>query len=480
MNLIEAFDERFVDWLGEADWSPWRVFLKALAANPLDPAERPLFRQCTGRSEEFDAPVSEAWCVVGRRGRKSAIGAVLAVHSAVNIDWTSCIAPGETARVLVVAVSKNQAAIIRRYAESILRSRPEYEGLIESVDQEQIHLRGGLAIQCVANSFRSIRGPSVVCAIFDEVAFWRSEESAVPDKEVLRAVRPSMLTTKSHGALLIGLSSPYARKGLLWERFRDHHGEDDSRILVWRADTRTMNPDVDLEAIEEAYADDPVAARSEFGAEFRQDLESFLDPELLASLTRSSPLELPPRTGVKYFGFVDPSGGRGDSFALGISHREEEGRIVVDLIRAVQPPFGPAAVVEDFAALLKEYHLSETTGDQYSAEWCTAAFREQGITYRTSKLAKSAIYLNALPIFTQERVELPDHRRLLVELASLERRTARGGRDSVDHPPRCHDDLSNVAAGSIVLAETSTEQSVAGRPVSIRKTEYTPHYDRVD
>jgi hypothetical protein len=38
----------------------------------------------------------------------------------------------------------------------------------------------------------------------------------------------------------------------------------------------------------------------------------------------------------------------------------------------------------------------------------------------------------------------------------LERRTSRGGRDSIDHAPGSHDDLANAAAGAIVAAEASS------------------------
>ena len=37
--------------------------------------------------------------------------------------------------------------------------------------------------------------------------------------------------------------------------------------------------------------------------------------------------------------------------------------------------------------------------------------------------------------------------RLAAQLCSLERRTARGGKDSIDHPPGGHDDLANAVAG---------------------------------
>jgi hypothetical protein len=34
----------------------------------------------------------------------------------------------------------------------------------------------------------------------------------------------------------------------------------------------------------------------------------------------------------------------------------------------------------------------------------------------------------------------------------LERRTARSGKDSIDHPPGAHDDVANAVAGVLVLA----------------------------
>ena len=48
------------------------------------------------------------------------------------------------------------------------------------------------------------------------------------------------------------------------------------------------------------------------------------------------------------------------------------------------------------------------------------------------------------------RVELLDITRLSAQLYGLERRTARGGRDSIDHAPNGHDDLCNVVAGLLV------------------------------
>ena len=67
----------------------------------------------------------------------------------------------------------------------------------------------------------------------DEAAFWRSEDSASPDYEVLNAVRPGMVTIPN--AMLLCASSPYARKGALWDAHSKYYGVEDPEVLVWQA-----------------------------------------------------------------------------------------------------------------------------------------------------------------------------------------------------------------------------------------------------
>jgi hypothetical protein len=64
---------------------------------------------------------------------------------------------------------------------------------------------------------------------------------------------------------------------------------------------------------------------------------------------------------------------------------------------------------------------------------------------------------------------------LVSQLCGLERRTARGGRESVDHATSAHDDLANAAAGALVnvaafrtLNITPEILALAARPDRIR------------
>ena len=116
----------------------------------------------------------------------------------------------------------------------------------------------------------------------------------------------------------------------------------------------------------------------------------------------------------------------------------------------------PEAVVEEFAALLKSYGVSKVTGDRYGGEWPRERFFVHGVRYDPAAKVKSDLYLGLLAAINSGRAEIPADARLTAQLCALERRTARGGRDSIDHAPGAHDDLANAAAGVVSL--------LAGRP----------------
>ncbi len=440
----------FGPWFKDAvTWRAWLVFLKTLFALALTDDERDLYIHCTGRAQSPTHPATEAWLIVGRRGGKSFIVALIAVFLACFRDYSARLSPGERGVVMVIATDRKQARVIFRYVRALLENVPMLSKLVERVDAESVDLANRVSIEIHTASYRSTRGYTVVAALLDEVAFWRSDESVNPDSEIIEALRPAMATIP--GALLIGVSSPYARRGVLYESHRDHYGKDGDPVLVWQADTRTMNPTVPQQLIDDAYARDPVSAAAEYGAQFRSDVSGFLDSAWIDRTVQLDRHELPAVEGLSYRAFCDPSGGGKDSFTLGIAHRDKDAT-VLDLCRGRRPPFDPSAVVADFVALLKAYRCNSVTGDRYAGQWVVEAFAKHGITYKHSTLSKSEIYLEAEPLFAQGAVQLLDNRALLTELRQLERRAGGSGRDRVDHPPGGHDDLANSACGALRLA----------------------------
>lgn len=428
-------------------WNSWLIVLKAIFASPMEDAETGLFRQLTGRTTPPLQPVQECWLVVGRRGGKSFIVALIAVFLATFKDYRPFLGPGETGVGMVTATDRKQARVILRYVTALLNAVPMLATMIERQDSESIDLNNRVSIEITTASYRTIRGYTVVAALCDEIAFWRSEDSANPAEEILAALRPAMSTIP--GALLLALSTPYRRSGPLYESYRRHYGQD-SPVLVIQADTRTMNPSVPQSVIDRAFEQDPVNASAEYLAQFRSDVGSFLDSDLIERAVEPGRPERAPVEAVHYWAFTDPSGGSHDSFTLAIGHREGE-RLVLDVLRGITPPFDPSAVVKELCALLKSYRCDRVTGDHYAGEWVVEAFSKEGVTYRHSERNKSELYLEALPLFAQGCVELLDLPRLTMELMQLERRTARSGRDSVDHPPAGHDDHANSCCGVLAL-----------------------------
>lgn len=450
IDILQALDDPalFKSHFRGKSWRAWRAFLAALFALSYEDGAEP-YRAATGRQKPPTAPFSEAALIVGRRGGKSRVLALIAVFLAAFKDYTPHLAPGEVATVAILAANRQQARSIFRYVSGLLKAVPLLAELVQEEGAESITLRNRVVIEISTASFRTTRGYSFAAVLADEIAFWRQDEtSANPDVEILRALRPGMASIP--GSVLLLASSPYAKRGELYNAFRRHFGKDDARVLVWKADTATMNPRIDPAIIAEAYQADPESARAEYGAEFRDDLADFVTREIVDAVTCWGRSELPPQDGATYFGFCDPSGGANDAMTLAVAHLRDGEVCVLDAVLEVRPPFDPEQAVSQCAALLRRFGVTRITGDRYAGEWPKARFKEHGIAFEQSARPKSDLYHDLLPLLNAKRVELLEHPRLSAQLVGLERRTARSGRDSIDHSPGGHDDLANAVAGALV------------------------------
>jgi hypothetical protein len=131
--------------------------------------------------------------------------------------------------------------------------------------------------------------------------------------------------------------------------------------------------------------------------------------------------------------------------------------IVLDAVREVKPPFSPEAVVKELASFFLSYRIKQIHGDRYGGEWPREQFRRCGVDYEPAVKSKSELFGELLPVINSRRATLLDHGRIVSQLTALERRTSRGGRDSIDHPPSGHDDLANAVAGVIAMLTDRAE-----------------------
>jgi hypothetical protein len=374
------------------------------------------------------------------------MAAALAVYHACFVQHR--LAPGERGMVLVLAASVEQAKVVFNYALAFLTESPVLISEVVEATRNEIRLRNGVVISIHSNSFRTSRGRTLLAAIFDEVAYWRDETSAMPDIETYRSILPGLSTTNG---MLVGISTPYRKLGLLHQKHREHFGVDGDDVLVVQGTSKRFNPSLSDNTIAAQRSADPAAATSEWDAEFRPDIGQFLDDLTIeAAIDHSRPLELPPRPEHFYRAFTDASGGRSDYYGLSIGHKEGD-RFIVDVVRGAAPPFDPGAVTKEFADLAKQYRCYEISGDFYAAGWVESAWRACAVNYIRAEVPKSEIYLAVVPLFTRGVINMPDHTRLIRELRLLERHTHRSGRDTVDHGRGGHDDHANSVAGLLHL-----------------------------
>jgi hypothetical protein len=460
VNILEATadPQLFAPWFKDrATWANWFAWFAANFALPMTPEQLATYQQYTGRTDPPKERVVESWLQCGRRSGKSFILALTAVFLACFFDWKPYLTPGEAGYVLIVAADRRQSKTIFRYIRALITEVPMLARLVKQENAESIGLLNGIIIDIATVSHKTIRGRTVVACLADEIAFWQGEDSSSPDREVLDAIRPSMATVP--GAMLLCASSPYARRGAMFEAYQQWYGKD-APVMFWKAPTRVMNPSVPQQFIDDAYARDAANAAAEYGAEFRTDIEALVSREAVEACIAAGVHERKPERKNRYSAFVDPSGGVSDAFTLAISHREGE-TVILDAVLERKPPFSPEAVVEEFCDFLKTYRITKTRGDKYAGEWPREQFRKRGINYETSDKSRSEIYLDFLPLLNSGAIDLLDSDRLVTQLVGLERHTARSGRDSIDHRPGGHDDLINAVAGSMVNVRT-TDRSDRG------------------
>lgn len=530
-DVLKLFDNLETKFENEEDkeeghdsrltWFAWRVFLASIFALPVSrvldswsdvvypgvqcqAVERgaanippgasveEIFSLCTGRRKWPDVVSKIVALIVGRRGGKSYITAVIGIYLACCRHYL--VKLGTKPMVMILARDREQAGVIRNYIKAFLHALEETKEMIANETEARIELRNGVVIEvrAVSDSGAGTRGYTVVAALLDEVAFWPTDNtSKKQDRSVLRALRPSMFgirwrTEQEHGtgAMIVMLSSPYAKRGVLFDYWLAAYGkelqEGDKRpILAWQADTLSMRPenDPDLVAeIEAEYEEDPENAKAEYGAQWRSDLEAIFSKESVERICAVGTFERPyVASNAPYRAFVDPSGGSSDSYVIAIAHdekREENGETftvpVLDKVIEWIPKFDPELVSAEVAAACKDYRISSVTGDAYGGEWPRDPLKKKQIAYTVSERNRSELYLDFLPVVNSGRCQLLDAtgnktaKRGVNQLVNLERRTGRSGKDAVDHPPNSHDDVANAIAG--VMTSGTTIQYRIRRP----------------
>jgi hypothetical protein len=432
-------------------WGPWQAILKAAFALPMTEDESKFFDLVAGGRPLPVKRVRELVIAAGRRAGKDAITALISAYFAMTFRPDGRVRAGERPLILLLAADRSQARNLLRYINGLFQI-PALKALITRETQDGFELANGIDISVGTNDFKTVRGRAILLCVMNELAFWSGENSASPDKEVYRAILPA---TASLGDLpmIVMISSVHRRSGLLYERWAKAFGKDDPSTLVITASTRQLNPTIAQELIDDALAADPQSAAAEYGSIWRDDLSGYISlTDVQACIDRGITVR-PAVPGLRYFGFIDASSGRSDSYCGAVASRDGDLGILHAVVE-VPAPANPVTATATVAALMKSYGITEVFGDRYAVGFVAAELAKHGLTLQHTTKSRSDLYRELLPALRSQRVRLLDDERAAAQFAGLERRALSAGGERIDHPAGGKDDLANAIAGALVMAAT--------------------------
>ena len=423
--------------------------LKTIYGLDLNDEELPIYRQTTGLDEYcIGKEWGEASLILGRRsGKSSKLASRIALFEAVCRKHI--LSRGQRAVVMVVASEKSrQARICFDYILAPLEASPILKKMILKTTREEIFLTNGISIQIFPCDPNRIRGFSLICLIADEVGHWQYEGRRV-DRDILDAARPGLDFDYSK---LIKISTPGAMRGEIWSDFKNYHGKPNDDLIVFQGSTELFNPTYNKRKLERLKKRKPSTFAVEHLAQFRKDIASMYDPQMIdAAVNKDRPLELPYNEKNEYFCFVDVAGGGGkDSYAVCVGHRNEQERVIIDVLRSRAPKFNPDETTKEYVRLCLSYQIYQVFGDKFSGDWAANSWAKhsQGkILYQKSSKTKSELYLDCEGLFNTQGIEIPDKEQAISELKDLIRKSRSGSKDSVDSYSGQPEDLANVICG---------------------------------
>jgi hypothetical protein len=321
----------------------------------------------------------------------------------------------------------------------------------------------------------SVSGPTVVCAIRDELARFPGDDSATPDREIDNSLRPALAPlVGAPPRRYIGITSAYLREGVAFETDRDHFGREDSDVLVVRGSTEQFNPNVDKAwlARELRRVGQRIYDR-EYGAVWQDAItEGWFGADTIDRCIDHGHEYREPVAGQGYVVTIDQAFS-GDHFALAVAHREQNGktmRAVLDCVQWWKPPIVLLKVIHDTAKLAREYGSTAMLADQYSFRPLRELYLQQGIQLRQlpwTGANKAPTFRAVLNEMQAGRVSIPDDPELIKEFHSIQGRALRSGGEQIEARSG-HDDL--VHAAVMALAEVMRRTPDYGehqRPVAI-------------
>jgi len=387
-----------------------------------------------------------AW-VCGADSGKSVIAGGSLLHGALFCSLKG-LRPGQRAHGLLMAPDTRLASIPLSYIRGAISASPIIAAEVESETTDSIRFTRGTEIGVLPATVggRAPRGRRFYRVVMEETAFFMDADYRVNDRDVLRGFRVRVLPD---GQIVL-ISTPWRKTGLLYDLHKLEFGRSE-RTLVLQAPTALMRPDKSAAALADEFADDPVMAAAELGAEFMENAGAFLEAADLEKVIESRVTRREPEAGFRYVAATDPSGLRNDPWAFTVLGRRED-QLAQFVVRSWRPGSSVDQVVTDIASELRLFGLTGLVADQFGSEVTKAHFTRAGIhleerPFTSGPGSPKTLGFKALrEVVIGRRIALLDDVEQSRELKLLEVTRLAGGGERIAAPGRLHDDRACALA----------------------------------
>lgn len=442
--------------------------------------ETELYRFMTGRRYFFNHNPDEQVIinmidlVVGRRGGKTTLSAMLAIYCAITTNWKPYLRKTPSAHVLILSHSRDfsdevldlirtlieESVVLTRLVDKRRKNTSSTMNLkvpwiVEGkIEYSRVQIKVGAA------SKKTTRGTAACAVLCDEIAYWNLDENAKEtDKDIMKAVRPNM---KQFGrkALMIKLSSPGIKQGVLYEEYEKwNDGKLPKNYVVFKAPSWVWNTILPAEEFEIEWQLDEDGFDTEYRSNFVDSLSNFILPEFVdMAIIRGTKFRTPDKDGkTKYYAAIDAAF-KSDRFTFSV--------VGYDGIRVKQyvskgwkgskkAPIRAGDVAKYVRTICKEFDIPWVAADQFAFQPLKEIFDTHNVVleeHTFNPTFKKKIYFNMKKLIHSQGIDLLDNLIQTKEIKELVVEQTSTGTIKIGHPAGGSDDFADSTAIAAYLA----------------------------
>ena len=452
---------------------PQAAFLKTLAREPLDDAEREAFAVLFGMGA--DEPIADSARRVVFLLKGARVGGSL-LCSTLTL-WRALTAPlpdrrsGERVFVGFTSADVRLARESLAFVGAVLDRMPSLTPMVVSRSTEIITMRrpDGIVIvfQILPATPSAPRGRWFLDVVVSEADHAGAESGAAPIEEVVRSYASRLV----RGGTLLAESTPWLEGGF-WEKgYLANYGTPRA-MLVCRAPTLFFYPTPETIALVAAEtARDPRSAAREYGTTWTANGAAYFDAGAIdRAVDASRVLEIGPDPN-RACGVGLDLAFKSDAAALVVVMRNVTGGVDVAKVEILSPAKGAPLVVSEvlsaFGRTAKAYGAYAVSADAYYVQSAAEHFARLGIAINVvgaSAESKATAYARVRELAHRGKLSLPAGSPLVAELKAVTSRHVGQGQIRIESPRKAGKGHGDAAAAFVAacdaLARTSASNAM--------------------